>query len=378
MNNPFEYGVFVSGSSFCNRKQELDDLRRAMENSERLFLYSERRLGKTSLVRYALRQLDPEHYIAAYVDLWATDGPLSFATATAKGISQAMGTTADRILEAATHFFSRLTPSVTLDDDGKPKVTFGVSPAAGPPHDIEDVLAVPGRIAEESTRKVIVVFDEVQRILEYESDYVERILRSIIQQQNKVAYIFLGSQKHLIQEMFLNRSRPLYRSAGHYPLRPISEVHWKPFIREKFEQADKHIDDGVITQICDLTEGHPFYTQHLCHVLWERCEPGQAVIADSIKQGVQVLLARETDTYTALWDSLAINQRRLLKGLALEGKTAAPFSAAFTQRHGLGTASSVQRAATTLIKRDLIDRAARSFTVTDRFFRIWIQEREEN
>jgi AAA+ ATPase superfamily predicted ATPase len=40
-----------------------------MENSERLFLYSERRLGKTSLVLRVLKGLDREQYVAAYVDL---------------------------------------------------------------------------------------------------------------------------------------------------------------------------------------------------------------------------------------------------------------------------------------------------------------------
>lgn len=83
MSNPFEYGVAVTGASFCNRVQELTDLARAMENSERLFLYSERRLGKTSLVLRVLKSLDREQFVAAYVDLWATDNELSFATATA-------------------------------------------------------------------------------------------------------------------------------------------------------------------------------------------------------------------------------------------------------------------------------------------------------
>jgi hypothetical protein len=379
VSNPFEYGVAVTGASFCNRKQELEDLTRAMENSERLFLYSERRLGKTSLVLRVLKGLDREQYVAVYVDLWATDDELSFATATAKGISQAMGTTADRVLETATRFFSRLAPNVTLDDEGKPKVSFGLNPASEPAtQDLTDVLAVPARIAEESDRKVVIVFDEMQRILEYESDHVERLLRSIIQQQNKVAYIFLGSRKHLIQEMFLNRSRPLYRSAGHYPLGPIGEEHWRPFIQEKFDSAEKRIGDAVIARICDLTEGHPFYTQHLCHALWEICESGQELTMDSIKRGVQVLLARESYTYSALWESLSMNQRRLLRGLAIEGKQALPYSTPFAHRYGLGTSSSVQRAVTGLVSRDLIDREDRALIVIDRFFRIWIREREDS
>jgi uncharacterized protein len=74
-------------------------------------------------------------------------------------------------------------------------------------------------------------------MLEYESDAVERRLRSIIQKQQDVAYIFLGSRKHLIQKMFLDRSKPLYRAAGHYPLGPIETRYWVPFISGKFRDG---------------------------------------------------------------------------------------------------------------------------------------------
>ena len=98
-----------------------------MESSEKLFLYSERRLGKTSLVQTALRALPKSGYAAAYVDLWPTDGEKSFAAATAEAIAASMSSTAGQLLEIATQFFSLFAPSVTTDSEGKPKVTFGFS-----------------------------------------------------------------------------------------------------------------------------------------------------------------------------------------------------------------------------------------------------------
>jgi len=59
MKNPFQYGGVVSGDAFCNRKQEVEDLLRAMENGEKLFVYSERRFGKTSLVRSTVSFITP-------------------------------------------------------------------------------------------------------------------------------------------------------------------------------------------------------------------------------------------------------------------------------------------------------------------------------
>ena len=134
-----------------------------------------------------------------------------------------MGSTAEQVLKAAKEFFGQLTPSVTIDEEGKPKVTFGVSRTSSASPELEQALAAPAEIAARGKKKVVIVFDEIQRILEYESDKVERQLRSIIQRHGAVSYLFLGSRKHLIRKMFLDRSRPLYRSAGHYP----TEDHWR-------------------------------------------------------------------------------------------------------------------------------------------------------
>jgi AAA+ ATPase superfamily predicted ATPase len=203
MKNPFQYGGVVSGDAFCNRKQEVEDLLRAMENGEKLFVDSERRFGKTSLARFALARLPEEQYVSAYVDLWPTDGALSFATATAKAISESMSTRAEKMLEVAKSFFGRLSPSITLNDQGRPAVMFGTQRFGEPGPELDEVLKAPGKIATQGKRGVVVVFDEFQQILEYGSDKVERQLRSIIQTQANVSYIFLGSRRHLIQKMFL-------------------------------------------------------------------------------------------------------------------------------------------------------------------------------
>jgi hypothetical protein len=49
MLNPFKFGGVVNKSAFCNRAKELADLNAYIANSAKLFLYSERRFGKTSL-----------------------------------------------------------------------------------------------------------------------------------------------------------------------------------------------------------------------------------------------------------------------------------------------------------------------------------------
>lgn len=372
VRNPFEYGGVVSGNAFCNRQKEIADLLRAMENCEKLFLFSERRYGKTSLMRAALGKLSKKKDVCAYVDLWATDSEATFVAAVAKAIAESMSTSVEKAVETAKRFFGSLAPSVTVDEEGKPVLTFGIGRHSKIGPALEEVLETPARIVTRHGPHVVVVFDEFQQILEYGSDQVERKLRSIIQNHRHVAYIFLGSRKHLIQKMFTDRSRPLYRAGGHYPLGPIAEEHWQPFIHKRFASANKTISKHRISEVCELTQGHPFYTQHLCHALWELCEPKAAVTEQLIKSAVRVLLERENYAYTTLCESLTLPQRRYLKGLASEAPGVKVFGGEFVGRHGLGSPSSVQRVVDALLERDIIDRDNSSFIITDRFFRLWL------
>ena len=374
MMNPFRYGGVVDKDAFCNRATELRDLSRAMQQDERLFVYSERRLGKTSLVRLAMSELPHPETVPVYVDLWPTDGEASFIQATARALTEAFETSAERMLQLAGSFFRRLAPVVSVDDQGHPQIRFELREFKERDQPIEEVLSAPARIAEKRNCRVVMVFDEFQRILEYPSDRIERMLRSIIQNQRNVSHVFLGSRKHLIQQMVLDSSSPLYRAGGHYPLGPIPAREWIPFIRERFEKSDKRIAESEIRTLCDRTGGHPFYTQHLSHAAWELCASGESVTSETIDSAVELLLDRETYAYTALWESLSRAQRRTLIGLASEPPGAQVFGADFLRTYDLQSASTVQSSTRALLDRDLIDRENGSFLILDQFFRLWIRE----
>jgi hypothetical protein len=373
MKNPFEYGGVVSGHAFCDREAEKTDLLKAIRNNEKLFVFSERRFGKTSLVLSVIAKLPQKHTVSAYVDLWPTDDEPSFVSALAKAITSSMSTSTEKLLSTGKALFSSLVPTMTLNDDGKPELSFGFSKNVKIDRALEEVLQTPARIANKQNKNVVVVFDEFQQILEYQNDLVERKLRSVIQNHSKVAYIFLGSRRHLIHKMFMEKTRPLYRAGGHYPLGPISETYWTPFIRSHFRSTDRFISDELIHSIYASTQGHPFYTQHLCHAVWELCDRKAKVTPKMVDAATRLLLQRENYAYTTLWESLALNQRKFLKGLASEAGKVQPFSSEFIGKYGLGSGSNVQRVVDSLLEKDVIDRDNGSFLISDRFFRLWVQ-----
>ena len=374
MVNPFSYGGIVGNGAFCNRSRELRDLTETMKSAGRCFVYAERRMGKTSLVLRTLAKLPKRQFLTVYVDLWPTDGSAAFSEATAKAICSAAESTSKRLLEIGNLLFSRLRPSVSLDDTGRPKIDFGIDGRSVSKIDLVEILAAPQKLAERTGKTVVMVFDEFQQILGYEDELIERQIRSSIQHHQKVAYVFLGSRKHLLQSMFLDESRPLYRSAMHYPIGPIETKHWLPFIAKRFQDANKQINPQTIDLLCDRTGGHPFYTQHLCHVLWSMTDAGDEVDESVLQLAVQELLQRESHAYVNLWESLTKNEQRFLRGLAQSNEPPKPFSSDFTRQFGLRSASNAQRAAESLESSDIIEREESSYIVIDRFFRLWIRQ----
>lgn len=374
MKNPFRYGGIVGQDSFCNRKKQIKELIRIIENAENVLLYSERRFGKTSLIKLVFSKLSKKDYSPVYIDLLPTDDEASFAVTVAKGIAGALSTKAEKVFTMAKDFFTRLRPVLTVDDEGKPAISFALSSMQDVDALIDEALNVPLKIAKRNKKKVVVTFDEIQQIREYGSNRIERKLRSIIQAQQDISYIFLGSRRNTIKQMFLEPEQALYWSGPHMHLREIETKDWIPFIGKRFKDYGKKITEKKIVEICKLTQGHPFYTQHLCHVIWELCEEDKDVSDLLINQGIDVLLERENYAYTILWEKLTKNQQRFLRGLAKESDVVKPFSSDFIQKYKIGSPSNSQRAAEALVENDLIDHSNGSYIILDRFFRLWIRK----
>jgi hypothetical protein len=82
---------------------------------------------------------------------------------------------------------------------------------------------------------------------------IERSLRAKIQHHDKVAYCFMGSKRHLLDGLFLDKNKPLYRIAKFMPLNKIPAEKFKIFIRSRFKSVDMVIEGNLIDQISGFT-----------------------------------------------------------------------------------------------------------------------------
>src|SRR5437660_10385390 len=123
MSNPFQYGGVVAGNAFCNRDAERADLLRAIRSHEKLFVFSERRFGKTSLVQSVISRLPKKDALAAYVDLWPTDDESSFVGVLARAIALSMSTSTHKLLHTSPALLSSPVPSLTPTHHPHPHIT---------------------------------------------------------------------------------------------------------------------------------------------------------------------------------------------------------------------------------------------------------------
>jgi hypothetical protein len=272
--------------------------------------------------------------------------------------------------------FSGLTPALTVDDTGKPQLTFANVHREAETPVLSEVLAAPGKMAEATPGKqVLVVFDEFQQIRNFKDDRIERILRSEVQKHEKVAYIFCGSRKHMLRDMFLKSGSPLYRSAAHYPIGYIAGEHWSPFIKERFEMKGIPLSDSIITEILSLTEGHPYYTQMICDILWDSCEPVHEPGEDVLSEALETLLSRESQGFNAIWESLHSNAKKMLIAAAFEKPLEQPFSARIVSRYSFTNPSSARNGLDYLVTHDILESSDGTHYISDRFMVLWLWRR---
>lgn len=374
MPNPFSYGGIVAGKQFCNRTKEMDDLIRAGLSGEKLFIHGERRIGKTSLLKKIMIEFSEKEAICVFIDAWKCVDAADFVNVCASGFAEAEGSAG--IMKRVRKLFDGLSPAVTINDNGRPSLTFERSAGKLSSGQLESVLKASWKIADSSRdKRLLVIFDEFQQVRLLGDNRIERLLRSVVQERSEIAWFFCGSRTHLLKQMFLDSDSPLYRSAGHYPIEAITDEHWIPFISERFRSAGIDISAAIMKKLLDITSGHPFYTQLLCSSLWDICKPESIISDDMPEQALDILLERENSTYHTLWNSLPEQSKRMLRAIALENPLESPYSGEVLGHYGFTSPSSAGRAIEYLVSHDLITRfRSGGYIIIDRFLGMWCRK----
>ena len=226
---------------------------------------------------------------------------------------------------------------------------------------------------EKADRPCIVAFDEFQQITKYPEDNIEALLRSHIQHLSNVHFIFAGSERHLVTEMFLSSARPFYNSTSIMELHPISTEEYIPFVCKWFRAYERDIHEKDVLRIYGLFGGNTYYMQKTFHEAFINIPICSSCTLDILRQTVDGVLEEAGDGYRQLLSRIPERQKELLYAIASAGKAEKIMSAGFIRKYSLVSSSAVQAAARKLMKLDLLTEEDNIYFIPDILFRMYLQ-----
>lgn len=366
--NPFYFGNEVFDDDFCNRTEELLTLKDDAVSGQNVLIYAPRRFGKTSLLKKLQQELDKDNdYKIIYMDLFSISTVDEFIQKYFDIIASSLESTTDKIINLFKTIL-KIKPNIniTIADNGE--VSYGLSLNKKEQNQtLEDVLNLPFIYAKKFNKKVVVIFDEFQEIEQFG---LEKKLRSAIQSHARdVSYLFSGSKKSMLTQMFNDKNRAFYKSVKHFRINRILLNDWIDFISDKFKQTDKKITTKQIEKVYEITGGFPYYMQQIMSVVWSSTTKSadDKIISDSLK----LMLEREYDLYSFIWTNLTPNQKNSLKhiihnnGLNLYSNE--------NLRESNISATTLKSTLEALIKKDICDKSNDKYYLIDPFMKYWLE-----
>ncbi len=368
--NPFVVGRYISDEYFCDRKEENLFLNKQMRNGRNVALISPRRLGKSGLIHHFFNQPDIQaDFNTFFVDIYATNSLQEFVYLLGKEIYSQLKPQSTIWKEKFFQIVSSLRAGFKLDaTTGLPGFDIGIGEIQTPHTTLDEIFAY----IEESDKPCIIAIDEFQQIGEYAEENVEALLRTKIQQCRQAQFIFAGSKRHLMSNMFLSPAKPFYQSAISMGLEPIPKDVYTDFAVQQFESHNKNLQREVAETIWNNFNGYTWFVQMLMNELFALTDEGTTCTTDMIETAKQNVIITQENSYKDLLARLPQKQKIILQAIAKEGLARNITSAKFIKKYNLNSASSVQAAVKILLKNDILTHDNDTFRIYDYFLAEWI------
>lgn len=369
--NPFTLRDYAGSEFFCNRLNETKRLINAIENQRNLTLSSIRKMGKTGLIHHVFNQLDKTKKIdTIYLDIYNTASLSGFINKFGTSLLAEEDSLSKKVKRIINQFVRSIRPTLTYDSlTGSPTFSFNIDSEATGIRTLEEIFRF---LKERSLVKpVVIAIDEFQQIANYPETNVEALLRTNIQSLHNVNFIFSGSDKQLLTNIFTDAKRPFYQSTEFMHLEEIPGNEYAQFIKTKFHDNSVSIEDEAIELILKITRQHTYYVQYLCNKLFS--SDNKTIYTEIVKQIYFEILKENDFYYSEYRDLLTKQQWNLLKALANEEGVRKVTSSAFIKRHDLSNNATVRRGIKSLLDKKMIYKKEMKYYVYDVFFAKWLE-----
>lgn len=369
-SNPFIATGKIPAELFCDREEESKRLLMSLTNGANVVLMSPRRVGKTQLMLHCFdKRVISDSFITFFIDILKTSTLQEFTYELGKSVFNTLATKGQKMQKLALATMRSLTGSIGIDPvTALPTFGIAIGDIRNPNYSLEEIF----RTLESAGKRCIVAIDEFQQITNYPDKNTEALLRSYIQKLSNTQFIFAGSERHLLEEMFLDSARPFYNSADIQSIDVIEEQKYAEFVRRNFRKSGKEIDNEAISHVYHTFDGNTYYNQKTMREAFASTAAGTTCAKATTEQIIH-LMTREADRhYSEIMARLSLPQKELLYAIAKEHRAKQITSGAFIRRHSLKSASSVQSSIKKLSEYGLISFDAGNYYIADQLMRLWL------
>ena len=372
MENPFVTKGYAGPDYFCDRLKETQQLVELTTNGNNMALISPRRVGKTDLIHHCFQQPEiKERYYTFHIDIYATTSLRDFVNVFGRAILDELKPKGKAVWEGFLSVLRSLRSEITYDANNFPTWSLGLGDIDYPATTLDEIFVYLGK----ADKPCMVAIDEFQQITRYtDSPNMEATLRTYIQKCINATFIFSGSKRHLMGEIFTSPSRPFYQSVLIMNLRPISVEKYTEFAQMQFQKQGKDIDAEVVKEVYRRFYAVTSCLQRVMNVLFLKTLPGQCCTVEMVDGAVEYILDMFTETYADLIDKIPEKQREVFIAIAREGKAKAITGKPFIKKHHLQTVSVITAAVRALLDKDLITSDKGTYMVYDPFLALWMQQ----
>lgn len=381
---PFSYTKVAQDEFFIGRENLVTYLLTNIESCQSTIVYGQRRVGKSSLIAEAIRQYHKKHkkHFFIQMDLATCSSSEQFISMICMEIDKLIKKQKPlaKKFQEIFNFISSIRPVAKIDSiTGEPQYGIDFIGNHKQVHKtLEDIFDLLESIAAHN--KLTVVLDEFQSIVNWQnSDQIQWLIRSKVQNQKNIGYIFSGSSKNLISKLFQEAKGAFYKSSIIIHVDDsIDTLLFSKWIKKRFDKVNLNIKNETIHELLRVTNSHPYYTQKLCYTLWSLSlnRKNGIVDNDKLELALQTILEMEHDFYQERIDRLATNQRKLVFALAKIRADEKLFSKVIINKYSLPVAPSIQRALKQLEEetQPLIYKENDDYLIEDPFFKLWLRE----
>ena len=372
--NPFIVSGKIPVEYFCDRAEESLELEKALTNQLNVVLTSSRRMGKTSLVDFVFEKPTiKDEYITITVDI--------LQTTTLREFIFALGTAVFDVVASRSEKWRKLFVTILRSLSG----SFGYDPIQNiPTFDIrlgdiqqpEFTLREIFQYLESVDKRCLVVIDEFQQITRYPEKNVEELLRTHIQKLSNANFVFSGSRRRLMEEMFFSAKRPFYQSAKPLRLEAIDKDVYYDFAASHFQKAEKAISRDAFDLVYQTFWGVTLYVQRLMKDAYMETPAGMACDVAMVSQLIENYINENDSHLREQLSFITEAQKELLYAIHAERQVQSITSSAFNKKHRLRSPSSTQSAALKLLEYDLITRKEKTYSISDPLLSLWLDRRK--